>query len=230
MLQPYKLLFLFPFTSLVSLNTNAQSADSLISAHKPGHTVFPATRIHASKRRNKDIYIDSIALKDPGFRDPNKAMWRSIILPGWGQVYNRKAWKAPIVYAELGTTAGLFVYNYKWFKRFQYAYNVAFNIQNGTDSLTGPNFAKVYERLKRPFFLTGGINGNGLQSRRGAFRQDMDYALVFFLIGWALNVVDATVDAHLSGFNVGSKLSLQVQPPPLNQDTKMGIGLAMQLQ
>ncbi|WP_300601970.1 DUF5683 domain-containing protein [Niabella sp.] len=176
----------------------------------------------------KDVYIDSVARKDPRYRNPFKATIRSAILPGWGQVYNRKIWKVPIVYAELGITAGLFVYNYKWFKRFQYAYSVAFNIQQGRDSLTGPNFPKVHEKLKEPFFLIQGIQAQGLQSNRGQYRQDMDYSLVFFLLGWVLNVVDATVDAHLSTFDVGQKLSLKIQPPPLNTNNQIGMGLAIQ--
>jgi len=161
-------------------------------------------------------------------RDPVKAMWRSVILPGWGQVYNKKIWKVPLVHAGLGIAGGLFVYNLKWFKRFQYAHSVAFNIQHGTDSITGPAFARVHKKIKQPFFLAHGLKTEALESRMRTARQDMDYAAVCFIIGWALNVIDATVDVHLSSFDVGPGLSLKVQPFPDPAHT-MGMGLAVRL-
>ncbi|MEY5033886.1 MAG: hypothetical protein RL447_264, partial [Bacteroidota bacterium] len=51
-----------------------------------------------------------------------------------------------------------------------------------------------------------------LRYYRDQFRRDIDYSVLFFLILWGLNVVDATVDAHLKSFDVGPDLSLQLKP------------------
>src|SRR5258708_38910294 len=53
---------------------------------------------------------------------PRKAAIRSAILPGWGQVYNKKYWKVPIVYAALGITGYIFVDNIKTYKDLKFAY------------------------------------------------------------------------------------------------------------
>lgn len=182
---------------------------------------------HAAKTRDK--YIDTVARKDPRYRNPGTAALRSAILPGWGQVYNRKIWKVPIVYAALGITGGLFVDNLKWYKRFRYAFTVAYNIQQGKDSLTGPNYQKVYTQLKGPFFERNGLNIEGLRSNRDQIRQDVDYAFVFFLIAWGLNVMDATVDAHLSTFDVSPKLSLRLQPGYSDMANTSGLSLVMRI-
>src|SRR5690606_39155558 len=49
--------------------------------------------------------------------DPRKATIRSAIIPGWGQIYNKKYWKVPIVYTAIGIPVGTFVYNKNWYDR-----------------------------------------------------------------------------------------------------------------
>ncbi|MBZ4190095.1 DUF5683 domain-containing protein [Niabella beijingensis] len=220
-----KIILLLFFFAGAGLNLYAQQTDSvavkdtlpIVKDTLPAGDTTPVKdtgKVKALKAgKVKDKYVDSVARKDPRYRNPGKAALRSAILPGWGQVYNKKIWKVPIVYAALGVTGGLFIDNLKWYKRFRYAFTVAYNISQGKDSLTGPNYAKVYDQLKRPFFEgPNGLNTEGLRSNRDQIRQDVDYAFVFFLIAWGLNVVDATVDAHLSTFDVSPKLSFKIQP------------------
>src|ERR1700754_1935924 len=54
--------------------------------------------------------------------DPKIATRRSLILPGWGQAYNREYWKIPIVWGALGTCAGIWIYNNTWYHRTRDAY------------------------------------------------------------------------------------------------------------
>lgn len=156
---------------------------------------------------------DSAKLTDPRARIPRKAAIRSAILPGWGQVYNRKIWKVPIVYAALGATGGIFINNLTWYNRTKYAYRVAINIQGGKDEIGSDSYNKVYETLKEPFFTSPqGIQAEYLRTNRDYFRKNVDYSAIYFLIAWALNVVDATVDAHLSSFDVSPDLAFKIQP------------------
>lgn len=134
---------------------------------------------------------------------PRTAAIRSAILPGLGQIYNKKYWKLPIVYGALGTCAGVFIYNLSNYKDTRFAYRVKYNMRvNRTDSAL---FSQIDPLLKP-------IDEESLRYYRDQFRRDIDYSVLFFLVLWGLNVVDATVDAHLKSFDVGPDLSLQVKP------------------
>jgi hypothetical protein len=56
--------------------------------------------------------------------DPRKATFRSAVLPGWGQAYNKEYWKIPVVYGALGVTAGFYFYNDSWYKKSKKAYEI----------------------------------------------------------------------------------------------------------
>ncbi len=129
---------------------------------------------------------------------PRTATIRSAILPGWGQAYNKKYWKIPIVYAALGTTAYLFFYNLNTYKSLKQAYIYKIDTDPANDALIDP----LYKNL----------NANSLRVYRNEFRKNVDYSVLFFLIFWGLNVVDATVDAHLKAFDVSDNLSLRINP------------------
>ncbi|MBM3432974.1 MAG: hypothetical protein FJX92_08265 [Bacteroidetes bacterium] len=149
-----------------------------------------------SKKINR---YDSISKIHP----PRTAAIRSAILPGLGQIYNKKYWKLPIVYGALGTCAGIFFYNLNNYKDTRFAYRVKYNMRvNRTDSAL---FSQIDPLLKP-------IDEESLRYYRDQFRRDIDYSVLFFLVLWGLNVVDATVDAHLKSFDVGPDLSLQVKP------------------
>jgi len=134
---------------------------------------------------------------------PKIATRRSLILPGWGQAYNREYWKIPVVWGAIGTCAGIWIYNNTWYKRTRSAYILV------RDTLTS-RYGEIHERLK---FSNGQpLDANSLQNYRNQFRRDRDYSLLYFLAAWALNVADATVFAHLKNFDVSDDLSLKVKP------------------
>lgn len=150
---------------------------------------------------------------------PRKAAIRSAIIPGWGQAYNKKYWKIPIVYTALGIPAYQFVDNLKWYNRTKYAYLVVSTNSSNPDSL-----AKVHPQLK-PF--VDRKLGNELLNYRNEFRRNVDYSVLFFLVFWGLNIVDATVDAHLKDFDVSPDLSLRVRPGYSPTGQTYGISLVL---
>lgn len=133
---------------------------------------------------------------------PRAAALRSAILPGLGQIYNKKYWKLPIVYGALGATGAVFLFNIKEFNDVSYAYRVLIN----KDSV---NWGKVRADLQP--FVQKNATGS-LRNYRNQKRKDIDYSVLVFALFWALNVVDATVDAHLKGFDVGGDLGMKVKP------------------
>jgi hypothetical protein len=154
----------------------------------------------------KFVSVDTIIKSSPDSlikkHDPKKATRRSAIIPGWGQAYNREYWKIPLVYGALAIPAGLFVYNNNWYKKTKYAYEAKYNAEVNNDT-TG--LAAIDPQLK-------GLSSSSLQSYRNSFRRDRDYSILFFLLAWGLNVVDATVFGHLKDFDVSNDLSMNVKP------------------
>lgn len=151
------------------------------------------------------VKVDSAEKKK---HSPRKATIRSAILPGWGQFYNKKYWKIPLAWAAVGIPVGLFIYNKNWYDRTRYALQVvADGLQNDPAAV-----AKVHEQL-RPLVARG--QSTSLINYRSEFRRNMDYSILFGLLMWGLNVVDATVDAHLRDFDVSDNISMRISPAVL---------------
>ncbi|MEO6917385.1 MAG: DUF5683 domain-containing protein, partial [Chitinophagaceae bacterium] len=133
---------------------------------------------------------------------PRVAALRSAIIPGWGQVYNKKYWKVPIVYGALGATAAVFAFNLSQYNKVQFAYRALINNDSAAKKMVDANL--------KPFIDANA--SNDLRTYRNEYRKDIDYSVLVFLVFWGLNVVDATVDAHLKGFDVSDDLSLKIKP------------------
>ena len=144
---------------------------------------------------------------DPTIRkhSPRAAAIRSAILPGLGQIYNKKYWKLPIVYGALGVTGGIFFYNLKNYRDTRFAYKVKYAMRVTHTAADTALFAQVKDHLKP-------LSEESLRFYRDEFRRDVDLSALFFILFWGLNVIDATVDAHLKSFDVSPDLSLRFKP------------------
>lgn len=147
--------------------------------------------------------------------NPRVATIRSAILPGWGQAYNKKYWKIPIVYGALGVSAGVFFSNLKTYRELRQAVIYRRDTIPSNDLLIAPEL--------RP------LSTESLIFYRNAYRQNIDYSVLAFLVIWGLNVVDATVDAHLKGFNVSPDLTLKIKPQYRFESNMAGLSLVFQL-
>ena len=130
--------------------------------------------------------------------NPRIATIRSAIIPGWGQVYNKKYWKLPLVYGALGTTAAIFFYNVKTYRLLKQAYIYKSDKDSSNDKYIDAQFRN--------------LSSSSIKTYRNQVRQNVDYSVLFFLFFWGLNVVDATVDANLKAFDVNDNLSLRFSP------------------
>ncbi len=131
--------------------------------------------------------------------NPNVAVRRSLMIPGWGQATNRKYWKIPLVYGALGTTAFIFFRNVNQYKDSKNAFILASDNDTSNDYL-----------IKQPYF-TIKDQPERIRVFRNSVRQNIDYSVLFFIAFWGLNVADAAVDAHLKTFDVSDDLSLQIK-------------------
>ena len=141
-------------------------------------------------------------------KDPKKATMLSAILPGAGQVYNGKTWKVPILYAGILTDVYFIQYNNKRYERFR---DALFALDKGE-----PN--------QFPY-----LNRASLVRNVDYWRQNRDLTLLLLLGIYALNLVDANVDAHLSGFDISEDLALQVAPHLGTVSASNSLGLSLTL-
>ncbi|RYZ26879.1 MAG: hypothetical protein EOO10_14345 [Chitinophagaceae bacterium] len=153
---------------------------------------------------------------------PKKATIRSAILPGWGQFYNKKYWKIPIVYGALGVSAGVFFYNITNYREIRFAYKTKYNLSR----VQSPTLADSADYLKIEPTLVR-IDVNSLRSLRDEFRSNIDYSVLAFILLWGLNVVDATVDAHLKAFDVSPDLSFKIKFGPSQMAGTTGLSFVL---
>lgn len=120
---------------------------------------------------------------------PSKAAFYSAIIPGLGQAYNKKYWKIPLVWGGIGTGIYFYVSNDKQYDRYRDAYK---------RRLAGFKDDEFYNV----------VSDDGLIRAQDQFRRNKEVSLLVTLGLYALNIIDANVDAHLLQFNVDENLSL----------------------
>ncbi len=169
-----------------------------------------ATRVTVSKA-TKEAKADSTIKK----HSPRKATLRSLMIPGWGQYYNKKYWKIPIVYGALGVTAYTFAYNVKEYKLLRKAFIFRTDSLPANDALIDPRFKN--------------LSNESIRSYRNSFRQNVDYSVLVFILFWGLNVVDAAVDGHLKAFDVSDDLSLRLSPGYSDLGKTTGLSLILKI-
>jgi len=149
---------------------------------------------------------------------PRKAAIRSAILPGLGQIYNKKYWKVPIIYGALGISGAVLAYNLTNYRALKVAYRAKYN------ATLSPPDSSEWSKI-RPDLLP--IDMNALRSYRDEFRRNIDYSILAIILLWGLNVVDATVDAHLKAFDVNPDLSFQFKLGPSQMAGTTGVSLVL---
>jgi hypothetical protein len=188
-----------------------------VSQHKDTLIVKDSTgKVVASSKVRKGLWRDSAGNRT---FEPRKAAIYSAIMPGLGQIYNKKYWKVPIVWTAVGIPIYTYFFNRTWYNRLKYALEVVSMDRN--DPTFNEAYEQVHAQLKNSVLLG---RTEVILSNRNEYRKNMDYSILFTLLFWGLNVVDATVDAHLKGFNVNDNLTLQVKPALLSNST-VGVSL-----
>lgn len=143
--------------------------------------------------------------------DPKKALWLAIVIPGAGQIYNRKYWKLPIVYGGFVGCAYAMRWNNMMYKDYSQAYI------DLTDN--DPN-TKSYERFQQ---FSNRITQANIQryqelfkNRKNRFRRWRDLSFFVMCGVYAISIIDAYVDASLSEFDISDDLTMRVAPTIIN--------------
>ena len=167
---------------------------------------------HGTDRRDRTTVVEAGRVTEVHTTDsvlqkkhsPKIAVALSAVLPGAGQVYNRKAWKIPIIYAGLGASVYC-VYHFA--KRTNlYKYEYRYRMQGKTE-LLDPQFA--------------GKDDETILSMKKYYQRNMEISIAATAVVYVLNLIDAVVDAHLFYFDISDDLSMRwspaVQPDPFGR-------------
>lgn len=185
-----------------------------------------------------DGFLDAVSVKKVKEKrdwaswrpETKRAMWLSLVLPGAGQIYNRKYWKLPIIYGGFVGCAYAMRWNNMMYHDYSQAYMDLMDDDPKTESynqfmhlgakITDANIARYQELFRK---------------RKDRYRRWRDLSF-FVMVGvYALSVVDAYVDASLSEFDISDDLTLEVAPAVMGNPTALnpykpaGIGLQCSL-
>ncbi|MBK7296063.1 MAG: hypothetical protein IPI91_05085 [Flavobacteriales bacterium] len=188
----------------VGVELVSDSADTQLKTVEP-FTDEPIAEVPAS------ITKDSLTWQER--HSPKKASILSALAPGAGQIYNRKYWKAPIVWAGLGVSAYFIVENTKQYRRYKDAYIAIVD----NDPTTIDEF-------------NGSVSADRVLDVVDTYRRWRDLSYIAMGAVYALNIIDASVDAHFVRFDVSPDLSMEMGPslPALSQGAVgISIGLAL---
>jgi hypothetical protein len=139
--------------------------------------------------------------------NPQRALWLALVLPGAGQIYNRKYWKLPIFYGGFMGCIYALTWNNMMYKDYSQAYLDLMDTDPSTNSYNkflhlGVEITEANENRFKQIF----------KNRKDKYRRWRDMS-IFVMIGvYALSVIDAYVDAELSEFDISKDLSLEVRP------------------
>jgi hypothetical protein len=146
---------------------------------------------------------DTVALKSYAARyDPRKALLYAAVVPGLGQIYNKKYWKLPLVYGGffgIGYAINFYQQNYKEYK-VQLFYNLDHGFEDDNDINTNPE-------TNPSGYTTGQLRTIVDKSRR-----ERDFWVIMMGAMYILQMVDAHVDAHLKEFDLNPNLRVSIQP------------------
>jgi hypothetical protein len=152
---------------------------------------------------------DTLVPKKKFQPDAKRAGLYSALVPGFGQLYNRQYWKMPIVYAAMGSTIYMIVRRSNEYQRYRKAY-----------------IARIADEQNSQDEFKGILSTPAIKQYQDEAKQNMDMMVVFTVIGYAGQIMEAISGAHLRNFDISKDLSLQISPiiTPINT---LGVGLAV---
>ncbi len=145
--------------------------------------------------QNKNLSPDTLQTDSIKPHSPVKASVFSAVVPGLGQAYNKKYWKIPVIYAAMATTVYLSIDLNRKFKTFKQAYIY----RTDGDNTTIDPYQNIY-------------NDQTMVQIVDYYKRNRDLMYILTGIVYTLNIIDASVDAHLFYFDVSDDLSLHITP------------------
>ncbi len=158
----------------------------------------------------KQVADTTKVAKDEAFHSPRKATIYSAVLPGLGQIYNRKYWKLPLVYGGFATFGYFINFNNEQYITYRQAYSDIIDSDPYTNSHLG---LKVNPYLLQPDQISNYTEA--LRRQKDYWRRNRDLVVISTVAFYAINIIDASVDAHFFNFDISDDLSINWVPGPV---------------
>ncbi len=175
----------------------------------PAFLLFMGTAALGQTTAQDSVVVAQANAEEEYVHSPQKATLYSAILPGLGQAYNKKYWKIPIIYAGFGTIGYFIHWNNDNYKILKQAYS---------DLTDGDENTRSYEDLEasKYYNLDDPTDYNnfktGLSKQQSYYRRNRDLLIISMVGFYGLNIIDASVDAHLFDFDISEDLTFNWQP------------------
>jgi hypothetical protein len=190
------------FTNLVQANVSI--ADSLfLKADTLSKSIVETKKQKSAALKNDTTEVESFK------PDPVKVVWMGAIIPGFGQIMNRRYWKVPIVYAGFAGCAYAISLNATRYEKYKLAYRDISDVNEQTNS--------YLELLPSGYTIENypggksGLEGN-LKSYYEQYRRYRDLSIILSIGYYAITLVEAYVDAQLFDFDISPDLTMQIRP------------------
>jgi hypothetical protein len=197
----YKCLFIFWLLLGLAVAAKAQQPDTVAVKNKKDSLNRVKDSV-TSKRYYPKITKEKIYHPD-SLHDPHKAVMRSLMIPGWGQLYNHRWWKVPLIYGGLALLGDVVVYNQKNYKAFL---KEALLREKG-----------IVNTDRNDPALTG-VSNDDVVTWTNLFRRNRDLGILGFVGGWGIQMIDAYIDAKfIHSYSMDNNLSFKVSPGTIGQ-------------
>ena len=192
-------------------------ADSLASSHTDSLLTAPVDTARLRAVTDSVSKLAAVPPIRPKFvPDPKRALWLSLILPGAGQICNRKYWKLPIIYGGFLGCAYALIWNQQMYRDYSQAY---LDIMDDD-----PRTCSYLDMLPPRYDITGKEEQfkNVFKRKKDFYRRYRDLSAFCFVGVYILSVIDAYVDAQLSAFDITPDLSMRIAPTVLGSSPTFG--------
>lgn len=188
----YKYFFIVFFT-FAAVGLSAQNITGDTISKDTLSTGAAKVNLSATKKiSSKPSPTDSVKIK---LHSPKKAAWMSAVLPGLGQIYNKKYWKLPVIYVGFGVIGYL---GYNYYTKFN-KYKDTYLVRSGLDTTSRDYFPEI-------------LSKDLLYENWNYYRRNFELTCIVGSLFYILNIIDASVDGHLYKFDISDDLSLKIEP------------------
>lgn len=197
----HKCLFIFWLLLGLAIAAKAQQPDTIAVKNKKDSLnrmkdSVTSKRYYPKITKEKTYHPDSL-------HDPHKAVMRSLMVPGWGQLYNHRWWKLPLIYGGLGLLGDVVVFNQKYYKEFL---KEALLREKGI----------VGTSQNDPLLVN--VSNDDVVTYTNLYRRNRDLGILGFLGGWGIQMIDAYIDAKfIRSYTMDNNLSIKVSPGTISQ-------------
>ena len=204
-------------------NVNGQESDKgfefVTASSIENDTLFLDSNDIIMEIDTSDIEVITIDSSKVFVPDPIKSVWFSALMPGAGQIYNRKYWKLPIVVGGFMGLAYGISFNSRYFTDYSNAYRDAYSDDPNANSYI--NFLPYsYRNNKAWIEKNKEWIRSSLKSKKDYYRRNRDLCIVGMLAVYGLAMIDAYVDAQLYTFDISPDVSMKLSPAVLEPTVK----------